>query len=417
MHGFSDKEYHKCVTSASPICSTLVRRECATAISETERHGSGYPLVLTSHALNHSYDSLLPVLYPYMISEFHLTYGAVGMLVMGFKMSSGALQLLMGYLGRFVPRKALLGIGMIWQSTFNMFASFSSGFDQIFSFRTMAGVGASPQHPTGASYISDQFPKERLGRALGANIVAGQLGSFLTPVLAGYVLTFLRWRETMLLFSIPGILVGAAFLFIRRSKRFTAGRVRSGMSLLNETRRLLRDKVMLAIVAAEAVMAFRMGAGEFLPSYFVKNLGMTTIDASVLFAVFLSAGIPSPYFWGHLSDKFQRRKIVMLAMGIACFMWFLLPYGEGILQLLPILLLLGFVSVGTGGVVQAFAAENTSPQNRDLVYGVYFTLAFTLGGISPVVIGYLADSLGFQIGFLYVALVSLLALIAASFLR
>ena len=221
----------------------------------------------------------------------------------------------------------------------------------------------------------------------------------------------------MLLFSIPGILVGAAFLFIKESRRFTAGRVRSGISLLNETRRLLRDKVMLAIVAAEAVMAFRMGAGEFLPSYFVQNLGMSTLEASVLFAVFLSAGIPSPYFWGHLSDKFERRKIVMLAMGISCFMWFLLPYGKGTFQLLPILLLLGFVSVGTGGVVQAFAAEKTNPQNRDLVYGIYFTFAFTLGGISPVVIGYLADSLGFQIGFLYVALVSLLALIAASFLK
>lgn len=136
---------------------------------------SGFPLVMTSHALNHSYDSLMPVLYPSMISEFNLSYGSVGLLVMGFRLSSGALQLLMGFLGRFVPRKMLLGLGMIWQSVLNSLIAASREFGNVFTLRTLAGIGASPQHPTGAAYITEAFPRQKLGRVLGINIVAGQL--------------------------------------------------------------------------------------------------------------------------------------------------------------------------------------------------------------------------------------------------
>lgn len=86
---------------------------------------SGFMLVITSHTLNHTYNSLLPILYPPMISEFQLSYSLVGMLMMGYNLSGGAFQLLMGFLGRFVRRKILLGFGMIWQSVANSFIAAS----------------------------------------------------------------------------------------------------------------------------------------------------------------------------------------------------------------------------------------------------------------------------------------------------
>ena len=63
---------------------------------EKERStNSGFALVIASHALNHTYDTLLPILYPTMISEFNLSYALVGLLVMGYRLSSGALQIIM----------------------------------------------------------------------------------------------------------------------------------------------------------------------------------------------------------------------------------------------------------------------------------------------------------------------------------
>jgi len=123
-----------------------------------EKSSTGFMLVIISHALNHTYDALLPILYPAIISEFNLSYGSVGMLVMGYRLSSGALQIIMGFLGRFVKKKILLGLGMIWQGIANSLITLCPGFGSIFIGRTLAGIGASPQHPTGSAYIAETFP-------------------------------------------------------------------------------------------------------------------------------------------------------------------------------------------------------------------------------------------------------------------
>jgi len=180
---------------------------------------------------------------------------------------------------------------------------------------------------------------------------------------------------------------------------------------------VLSDRIVLTVMIVEMVMAFRIGARDFVPSYLVRDLGMASLEVGVLFAIFIGAGIPAPYFWGYLSDKVERRKAVMFAMGLACVLWYLLPFARDSIQILMVLVPLGFAGQGVGGIVQAFVAEATTQENRDLIYGLYFSLAFTLGSFSPVILGYLADSFGFQVGFSYVALVSLLAVVAAYFLR
>jgi len=386
---------------------------------EKERSAnSGFALVITSHAMNHTYDALLPILYPSMISEFGLSYALVGTLVTGYRLSSGALQIMMGFLGRFMQRKILLGFGMIWQSITNSFVAISQGFENIFVGRTLAGVGSSPQHPTGAAYIAENFSRERLGRAMGLNITAAQIGRFIAPLVGSIVLSSLGWRTTLLAFSVPGFLIGIMFLFIAEPKRSRNQKDISIVAILfNGMREVLHNRTVLVIMVVEMVMAFRAGAADFIPSHLVRDLSLTSFEAGLLFTVFLGSGIPAPYFWGYLSDRFERRRVLMLAMGAASALWFLLPYGNNSFQLVLILIPLGFVCQGVGGIIQAFVGAATTKENRDLVYGIYFTLAYSVGSLSPAILGYLADSFGFQIGFLYVSLVSLFAVIAAYFLK
>jgi len=113
----------------------------------------------------------------------------------------------------------------------------------------------------------------------------------------------------------------------------------------------------------------------------------------------------------------ERRKVAMSTMGAAAVLWYLLSYGGNGLQLLAILIPLGFVSQGIAGVVQAFVADATTKENRDIVYGIYFTIGFTIASFSPVIMGYLADTLGFYASFTYVALVLLSAVVASYFLK
>ena len=379
---------------------------------------SGFLLVVVSHTLNHAYEALMPVLYPLLIAEFGLQYSAVGLLVMAYRLTSGAFQLVMGFMGRFYQRKVLLGLGMMWQAVMNAFLGFSPGFTQMLAARSLAGVGSSPQHPTGSAYIAEAFDSKQLGRALGINNGAASLGRFMAPLAASLLFPVIGWRYTLLAFSGLGLVVGAGFLLIKEPRR--PGNW-SGASSLRELGRGIRDifrsRVVVVVMVVETVMAFRVGIGDFLPTYFIEALGMTSVSAGLLFTGFLVVGLPSPYFWGLVSDKLERRIVVMAAMGTAAALWFLLPLVGGSVLLLPLLLVLGFVSQGVGGVIQAFVAEATEPENRDIIFGVYFTLAFTIGSVSPVIFGVLADSYGFQTAFLYVSTVSILAVAAAYYLK
>jgi len=379
---------------------------------------SGFILVIVSHALNHTYDTLLPILYPAIISEFNLSYGSVGMLVMGYRLSSGTLQFIMGFVGRFVKKKILLGVGMIWQAVGNAFTTLCPGFGSMFITRTLTGVGASPQHPTGAAFIAENFPKNRLGRAMGWNLTAAQTGRFIAPFIGSLILMSIGWRATLLVFSIPGFVVGMLFLFVAESKRSGDETGQFTLTVLvGEMREVLRNRTVMMVMVLEMTMAFRMGASDFIPSYLVRDLSMTSAGAGILFTIFLGSGLFAPYLWGVLSDRFGRRRVLMLAMSGATVFWYLIPYGRNTFQLALILIPLGIVCQGVGGINQAYVGEVTTQENRDLVYGIYFTLAYSVGSLSSVILGYLADSFGFQIGFTYVAVVSFFGIIAAYFLK
>jgi FSR family fosmidomycin resistance protein-like MFS transporter len=379
---------------------------------------SGFILVVVSHALNHAYEALMPVLYPLLIAEFGLQYSAVGLLVMAYRLTGGAFQLVMGFLGRFYQRKVLLGVGMMWQAVTNAFLGFSPGFTQILAARSLSGIGSSPQHPTGSAYIAETFDSKQLGRALGINIGAASLGRFMAPLAASLLIPVIGWRSTLLAFSGLGLVVGAGFLFIKEPKRPGSW---SGASSIRElgrgVREIFRSRIVVIVMVVETVMAFRIGISDFLPTYFTEALGMSSVSSGLLFTGFLVAGLPAPYFWGLLSDRMERRVVVMVAMGVAAALWFLLPLVGSSVLLLPLLLVLGFVGQGVGGVIQAFVAEVTESENRDIIFGVYFTLAFTIGSISPVLFGILADAYGFQSAFLYVSTISILAVAASYYLK
>lgn len=51
-------------------------------------------------------------------------------------------------------------------------------------------------------------------------------------------------------------------------------------------------------MVVEMVMAFRAGVGDFLPTYFTQELGMTSLTAGLFFTLFLVSGLPAPIFGG-----------------------------------------------------------------------------------------------------------------------
>ncbi len=68
--------------------------------------------------------------------------------------------------------------------------------------------------------------------------------------------------------------------------------------------------------------------------------------------------------------------------------------------LLPVsLLALGIAVYAEGSLLQTFLADSAQHLDRDLAFGLYFTVAFRVGAFWATVLGWAIDNFGFAPGF------------------
>ena len=93
------------------------------------------------------------------------------------------------------------------------FASLGAGFspnaDVLILWRILQGIGSAFLFANAAALVTDAFPKEELGLAMGANTMVAAIGLVLGPVLGG-ALVAISWHWVFW-FNVPLALAGAAW--------------------------------------------------------------------------------------------------------------------------------------------------------------------------------------------------------------
>jgi MFS family permease len=82
---------------------------------------------------------------------------------------------------------------------------------EIIFFRIIQAIGAAFLFSNSAALITDAFPEEELGKALGINQIAGLAGSFIGLVIGGTLAT-IYWRDVFLV-SVPVGIFGAIWSY------------------------------------------------------------------------------------------------------------------------------------------------------------------------------------------------------------
>jgi len=100
-----------------------------------------------------------------------------------------------GYLGAF----ALFGLASLG-------AGFSVDGTQLILWRVLQGVGGALVFANAPALVTDAFPREQLGLAMGTNAMIGAIGLLVGPVLGGALVT-ISW-QWVFWFNVPLALVG-----------------------------------------------------------------------------------------------------------------------------------------------------------------------------------------------------------------
>jgi EmrB/QacA subfamily drug resistance transporter len=146
---------------------------------------------------------------PDLERSLHASLLALVWVILAYLIAATVLVLTAGRLSDLFGRKRAYVGGFLVFALASLGAGFSSGPTSLILWRILQGIGSAFLFANAAALVTDAFPKEQLGLAMGANTMVAAVGLVLGPVLGG-ALVAISWHWVFW-FNVPLALAGAAW--------------------------------------------------------------------------------------------------------------------------------------------------------------------------------------------------------------
>jgi EmrB/QacA subfamily drug resistance transporter len=146
---------------------------------------------------------------PHLERSLHTSLLALVWVILAYLIAATVLVLSAGRLSDLFGRKRAYVGGFIVFALASLGAGFSANGTELILWRILQGIGSAFLFANAAALVTDAFPKEQLGLAMGANTMVAAVGLVLGPVLGG-ALVAIAW-QWVFWFNVPLALAGAAW--------------------------------------------------------------------------------------------------------------------------------------------------------------------------------------------------------------
>jgi len=126
-------------------------------------------------------------------------------------------------------------------------------------------------------------------------------------------------------------------------------------------------KLLILIITAFVDMVGLLMVLPLMP-YYARELGAGSMMVTVMVVSFTAAQLVSAPLWGRFSDKYGRRPALLVGLGAAAIAYVVFALANSLWLLLLSRVVQG-AGGGTVGVIQAYVADSTEPQNRAKALG------------------------------------------------
>ncbi len=351
--------------------------------------------------------------FPLLEKEMGLSTVQLGLLGSAFAWIYGICAPFAGQIVDRVARTKAVLFGLQAWSAICVFTGFSRDFTHLFAFRAAEGLGETFYYPASMSMISDYHGKRTRSRAMGLHQTSVYMGTVAGGFFAGLLGQRYGWRWSFYVFGGLGILLGLVLRkYLREPERGAAdktdGEIPSHaalgprMSIPAFLRLLGRTPTALLLMAAFICMNFvAVVLLSWMPKFLYDRFHLSLAEAGLMATLFAqTASMAGAPLGGWLADwlRIRRRSGRILVQAIAAFLAapFVLLCGTS--ATLPIVLL----ALLFWGLFKGFYDANIwaglfdviRPEARGTAVGFMNMVGWLGGGTAPVVIGYLAQSLG-----------------------
>jgi MFS transporter, FSR family, fosmidomycin resistance protein len=351
-----------------------------------------------SHFLNDTMQSLIPSVYPILKDSYALDFAQIGMITLAFQFTASLLQPLVGH---FTDKKAQpfsLAIGMGFTFFGLLLLSIAQQYLVILIAAALVGLGSAVFHPE-SSRIARLASGGRYGFAQSVFQVGGNFGTSMGPLLAALIVVpfgqpSIAWFSSIAFLAIVILWrIGHWYRPKIAAIKFTAIEPHPDAP---DSRR-----VKFALVVLVALLFSKQLYVSSLSSYYIFYLidkfNVSTQAAQLYLFLFLAANAVGVFFGGPLGDRFGRKYVIWFSILGALPFTLALPYA-GLYASAVLTVLIGLIISSATASIIVFAQE-LMPHRFGMISGVFFGVAFGIGGLGAAVLGEVADHTG--IAFVY----------------
>jgi FSR family fosmidomycin resistance protein-like MFS transporter len=355
--------------------------------------------VSTCHLINDMVQSLLPSIYPILKNSFRLDFGQIGLLSLTYQVVASLLQPLIGLYTDRRPMPYALAIGMCFTLLGIVMLAMAPTFSLLLVAAAVVGTGSAIFHPE-SSRIARIASGGQHGFAQSVFQVGGNTGSAIGPLLAAFIV-LPQGQLGMAWFSIAAV---AGIFILYRVGRWRSHHLSRATAshLYRDVRPALSQRKVLGAIAVLAALIFSKyfylaSLSSYYTFYLISRFHVSVRSSQLHLFIFLGAAAAGTFFGGPIGDRIGPKYVIWGSiLGVLPFT-LLLPeanlFWTGVLSAI-----IGFVIASAFSAILVYAQE-LMPGRVGLVSGIFFGLAFGMGGIGAAVLGHIADLTG--IAFVY----------------
>jgi MFS family permease len=338
--------------------------------------------------------SLLPT---FLTEVLHASHTKVGILegvalalMFASKIVSGVLSDI------FRTRKPMIAVGSALTISVKFLFAAAASFNWVFFAKCLdrlsKGIRASPSD----ALIADLSTNQTHGKSYGIRQTLYPLGVVAGSLVATglMMLTHNNYRTVFLLAAIPGLIALLILLFLIRQPKIRHEIPKRTLQWNLKDVKFLSWQFWILLGVVTILMLARFS--EMFLNLQAKSVGWKIALLPLLFVAYELAHAVIAYPMGRLADKVNRKKLLLLGMGMLVLANFILINSASWQATLIGVTVVGLHMGMTQGLLSAMIADEAPADLRGTAFALYY---FCVGGsvmVGNIIAGHLSDTFGIQ---------------------
>ncbi len=346
-----------------------------------------------------------------IIANFHIDLATGGLISSITNLGMLAGGIVFGILADKFGRVRTFTYSILFFAIGTALTGMAANIEQVYIFRFIAGLGAGGEYGIGMTLVAEAWPKDKQGRASSYVSIGAQFGVIIAAVLSAIILPAFGWRALFFVGIIPVIFAIIVRKHLNESPEWLAAQKRKKADKTHEKSKLLQlfatprasiTTISLAIMATVQIAGYN-GLMIWLPTMLQKSQGLS-VSSSALWTISTAVGmLIGMLTFGQFIDRLGMKRsygIFLLASASAVFLY---SQASGSTAVLIGGAIVGFFSNGMFAGYGALISSFYPVQIRSTATNAIFNFGRALGGLSPILVGYILQKYDMTVAMTYLA--------------